>query len=125
MQGCCCGRNNNPAAGIDLRRMHVRVQWRIQHFRAGAQSAVTFAMSASIAARSRTLRRKSAARAIRRTQGFDRHRPMRQLNQDEAPRQAPDKAEQGHWELARGRLYAGGARRVWLRRKIIRVTRTA
>ena len=34
-------------------------------------------------------------------------------------------AEYGHWELARVRLFAGGARQVWLRRKIIRVTRTA
>ncbi|NHN54834.1 hypothetical protein G9U51_03425 [Calidifontibacter sp. DB0510] len=34
-------------------------------------------------------------------------------------------AEYGHWELARTRLYLGGMRRVWLRRKIIRVRRTA
>jgi len=33
-------------------------------------------------------------------------------------------AEYGHWELSRLRLYFGGARRVWLRRKIIRVQRT-
>ncbi len=36
-----------------------------------------------------------------------------------------DHAEYGHWELARTRLYIGGRRRVWLRRKIIRVQRTA
>ncbi len=36
-----------------------------------------------------------------------------------------DHAEYGHWELARTRLYLGGLRRVWLRRKIIRVQRTA
>lgn len=36
-----------------------------------------------------------------------------------------DEAEYGHWELARVRLYIGGHRRVWLRRKIIRVQRTA
>lgn len=36
-----------------------------------------------------------------------------------------DHAEYGHWELARTRLYIGGRRRVWLRRKIIRVRRTA
>ncbi len=35
-----------------------------------------------------------------------------------------DHAEYGHWELARTRLYLGGQRRVWLRRKIIRVSRT-
>lgn len=36
-----------------------------------------------------------------------------------------DEAEYGHWELARVRLYLGGHRRVWLRRKIIKVQRTA
>jgi hypothetical protein len=35
-----------------------------------------------------------------------------------------DEAEYGRWELARTRLYAGGERRVWLRRKIIRVEST-
>jgi hypothetical protein len=35
-----------------------------------------------------------------------------------------DEAEYGRWELARSRLYAGGVRRVWLRRKIIRVEST-
>ena len=35
-----------------------------------------------------------------------------------------DLAEQGHWELAVVRLYEGGSRRVWLRRRIIRVVRT-
>ena len=34
-------------------------------------------------------------------------------------------AEYGRWELARVRLYMGGSRKVWLRRKIIRVARTA
>jgi Family of unknown function (DUF5703) len=43
----------------------------------------------------------------------------------EARRLLTEHAEHGHWELARVRLYAGGARQVWLRRKIIRVTRTA
>jgi len=33
-------------------------------------------------------------------------------------------AEYGHWELSRLLLYFGGARKVWLRRKIIRVERT-
>lgn len=36
-----------------------------------------------------------------------------------------DHAEYGHWELFRTRAYLGGHRRVWLRRKIIRVRRTA
>ncbi len=34
-------------------------------------------------------------------------------------------AEYGHWELARSAVYLGGRRRVWLRRRIIRVQRTA
>ena len=34
-------------------------------------------------------------------------------------------AEYGRWELARVRLLQGGARTVWLRRRIIRVRRTA
>lgn len=34
-------------------------------------------------------------------------------------------AEYGQWELARVRLFRGGVRKVWLRRKIIRVQRTA
>ncbi|MBC7559495.1 MAG: hypothetical protein H7270_09090 [Dermatophilaceae bacterium] len=33
-------------------------------------------------------------------------------------------AEYGHWELSRLLMYFGGARKVWLRRKIIRVERT-
>jgi len=33
-------------------------------------------------------------------------------------------AEYGRWELARSRAYVGGERRVWLRRRIIRVRST-
>jgi hypothetical protein len=33
-------------------------------------------------------------------------------------------AEYGRWELARVQISYGGARRVWLRRRIIRVERT-
>ncbi|GMA84821.1 hypothetical protein GCM10025868_00710 [Angustibacter aerolatus] len=36
-----------------------------------------------------------------------------------------EEAEYGRWEAARVLLYAGGARQVWLRRRIIRVQRTA
>lgn len=36
-----------------------------------------------------------------------------------------EKAEYGNWELHRVRLYWGGVRKAWLRRKIIRVRRTA
>lgn len=32
-------------------------------------------------------------------------------------------AEYGRWELARVRLYLGGRRKVWLRRRILRVRR--
>jgi len=39
-------------------------------------------------------------------------------------RAVAQEAEYGHWELSRLRLYLGGARTVWLRRKIIRVQRT-
>ncbi|GIJ00260.1 hypothetical protein CLV28_1870 [Sediminihabitans luteus] len=35
-----------------------------------------------------------------------------------------EEAEYGRWELARTRLYVGGERRVWLRRKIIRARST-
>ena len=48
----------------------------------------------------------------------------RGTSRSEARRLMTEHAEYGHWELARVRLYAGGARHVWLRRKIIRVTRT-
>jgi len=39
-------------------------------------------------------------------------------------RAVAQEAEYGHWELSRLRLYLGGARKVWLRRKIIHVERT-
>lgn len=35
-----------------------------------------------------------------------------------------EEAEYGKWELSRLRLYAGGERKVWLRRRIIRVKPT-
>ena len=41
-----------------------------------------------------------------------------------ARRLLTEEAEYGRWELARTRLFAGGARKVWLRRKIIRVRST-
>ena len=43
----------------------------------------------------------------------------------DARRVLTDHAEYGHWELARLRLYADGSRRVVLRRKVIKVVRTA
>jgi hypothetical protein len=34
-------------------------------------------------------------------------------------------AEYGKWELERSCIYLGGGRRYWLRRKVLRVERTA
>jgi hypothetical protein len=42
-----------------------------------------------------------------------------------ARRLLTEQAEYGHWELARLRLYPDGTRRVWLRRRIVRVRRSA
>lgn len=36
-----------------------------------------------------------------------------------------DHAEYGKWELQRSRIYSGGGRKFWLRRKVLRVERTA
>jgi hypothetical protein len=47
------------------------------------------------------------------------------VSRAEARQLLTEHAEYGRWELARVRLYAGGMRRVWLRRKIIRVARSA
>jgi hypothetical protein len=49
----------------------------------------------------------------------------RETSRSEARRLLTEHAEYGHWELARVRLYLGGHRKVWLRRKIIRVARTS
>jgi hypothetical protein len=49
----------------------------------------------------------------------------RGISRQEARRLLTDHAEYGHWELARLRLYADGSRRVVLRRRVIRVLRTA
>lgn len=42
----------------------------------------------------------------------------------EARRLLTDEAEYGRWEVARSALYVGGTRKVWLRRKIFRVSST-
>lgn len=49
----------------------------------------------------------------------------RGVPRSEARRVLTDQAEYEHWELARVQLFMGGARRVWLRRRILRVARTA
>ena len=43
---------------------------------------------------------------------------------NDARRMLTEQAEYGRWELARTRLFAGGERKVWLRRKTIRVRST-
>ncbi len=48
----------------------------------------------------------------------------RGADRGELRQQLTDAAEYGKWELARTRIYVGGARKMWLRRRIIRVTRT-
>ena len=48
----------------------------------------------------------------------------RRTSRAEVRQALTDHAEYGHWELARTRLYLGGRRRIWMRRKIIRVQRT-
>ena len=49
----------------------------------------------------------------------------RKDSRSEIRRTLAEHAEYGHWEMHRLSLYWGGVRRVWLRRKIIRVQRTA
>ena len=49
----------------------------------------------------------------------------RTMSRGAALRLFTDHAEYGHWELARVRVYPDGTRRAWLRRKVIRVMRTA
>jgi hypothetical protein len=49
----------------------------------------------------------------------------RGTSRSEARRLLTEHAEYGGWELARVQLAFGGVRRVWLRRRIIRVGRTA
>jgi hypothetical protein len=49
----------------------------------------------------------------------------RGASRSEVRRMLADLAERDHWELAKVRLSFGGGRRIWLRRRIIRVVRTA
>ena len=46
------------------------------------------------------------------------------VSRSDARRMLTEEAEYGHWELARSTTYVGGRRRVWLRRRIMRVTST-
>lgn len=49
----------------------------------------------------------------------------RDASRGDVRRALAEHAEYGHWELSRMCLYWGGSRKAWLRRKIIRVQRTA
>jgi len=46
------------------------------------------------------------------------------ITRAEAAQLLSEQAEYGRWELARSVLFVGGARRVWLRRRAMRVQRT-
>ncbi|ANC30359.1 DUF5703 family protein [Isoptericola dokdonensis] len=48
----------------------------------------------------------------------------RDVSVPDARRMLTEEAEYGRWELARTRLYVGGHRKVWLRRKVIRAAST-
>ncbi|HEY0216538.1 MAG TPA: DUF5703 family protein [Cellulomonas sp.] len=48
----------------------------------------------------------------------------RTTTRGDARRMLTEQAEYGRWELARTLLYTGGDRKVWLRRRIIRVRST-
>lgn len=49
----------------------------------------------------------------------------REMTRDSARTVLTEFAEYGHWELARSRIYPDGRRKVWLRRRVMRVARTA
>ena len=46
------------------------------------------------------------------------------LSRGDLTRMLTEQAELGRWELIRTRVYVGGNRKIWLRRRIIRVRRT-
>ena len=48
----------------------------------------------------------------------------RHLSKADAGSLVAEQAEYGRWELARSQVLYGGARRVWLRRRVMRVQRT-
>ncbi len=47
----------------------------------------------------------------------------RDVSKNDARALLTEQAEHGHWELARTQLFIGGARRVWLKRRTMRVDR--
>ncbi|MFZ9988155.1 MAG: DUF5703 family protein [Candidatus Nanopelagicales bacterium] len=48
----------------------------------------------------------------------------RNTSRDVARSVLTEYAEYGHWELARVRVYPDGRRTAWLKRRVMRVTRT-
>lgn len=48
----------------------------------------------------------------------------RDVSRSDARALLTEHAEYGQWELAKSILYQGGARKVWLRRRVIRLQRT-
>jgi len=48
----------------------------------------------------------------------------RSTSRGDARRMLTEQAEYGRWELARSVIYVGGERKVWLRRKVLRVRST-
>lgn len=49
----------------------------------------------------------------------------RTMSRAQALQVLTEHAEYGRWELARVLIFEGGRRRVWLRRRILRVSRTS
>lgn len=47
----------------------------------------------------------------------------RQVSREQTRRALAEAAEHGDWELTRTVVYIGGARRAWLRRRLVRVPR--
>lgn len=71
--------------------------------------------------------RARASRRFVRTGGQYEFRTLtipRSTSGSDARRMLAEEAEYGRWELTRTRLYPGGERKVWLRRKIFRVHST-
>ena len=48
----------------------------------------------------------------------------RDVTRNETRTLLTEQAEYGRWELSRSQILYGGARRVWLRRRVMRVQRT-
>jgi hypothetical protein len=67
-----------------------------------------------------------SAPAVRRTPEYEFQDLLlpRGTSRGAARRMLTDRAEYGHWELARLRMFPDGSRKVTLRRRILRIART-